>query len=303
MKAKSWLQGALILSTLLSSAWSHADDSAPATVTEGAEIQLKNGDTMRGSIVSVEPGQRVIVIVAGEQSVIPWNEVAKIVGGPTGSAPTTVSTVPTPPPAAAPAPAPVAPPTEPTKGMPFVHVESDWSEVELQRVEGEIGGGIYTSKNQIGPQTLSKYMCEAPCDKLVDGRDGNRFFFSAPGMMPSRQFRLEQRDGYITARVHGVSLGRILGGVLLTTTGGIFTLSGSMLFGFSFLPGTPTAKNPDPDRAASSMRTASLVIGGIGIGTLVTGIYMVSAGQTKVELIKNNRGETALSLDRGVFRF
>lgn len=294
MNTKLCIQAALVLALLASNGSAFADDTiAPLD----AEVQLKNGGMMRGTLVSVEPNRQVILIVAGEKRVIPWEDVAKVVSGATEAPP---SAQPAPAPATT-TPAPV--PTVPTKGMPFVHVESDWPELELQRVDGEIGAGIYTNKNQIGPQTLSKYICEAPCDKLVDGREGHRFFFSGPGMYPSEQFRLEQRDGYITARVHGVGIGRMIGGILLTTTGGIFALSGTMLFGFSFIPNRPTQASPNPVDVSTDMRVAGLIVGGIGAGMLVGGIYLLAGGRTKVDLIKTPRGETALSWDRGAFRF
>ncbi len=297
MNMKSCAQGALVLAMLVSSGWAYADDTGPVTVIDDTEIQLKNGGVIRGSLVSVEPGKRVIVIVAGDQSVIPWNDVAKIEAGTKEPMPSGPSTTPAPT-ATATSPAP-----GPSKGMPFLHVESDWPEVELQRVDGEIGAGGFTNKNQLGPQILSKYICETPCDKLVDGREGHRFFFSGPGMYPSKPFRLEQRDGYITARVHGVGIGRMIGGLLLTTTGGIFALSGTMLFGFSFLKSTPTPNNPNPNETATETRAAGLVVGGVGAGMLIGGIFMLAAGQTRVDLIKTPRGETALAWDRGAFRF
>lgn len=300
MKTKSLAQAALVLTILGSSGWSYAQDAEPAAPLDDTEVQLKDGETKHGTLVSVEPGKHVILMIAGEQNVIPWADVAKIVSGLKEAPPST-------PPSAPPKPQTTTKtprtPTAPTKGMPFVHVESNWDEVELHRVDGELGAGVYGNKDQVGPQTLSKYICEAPCNKLVDGRDGHRFFFSGPGMYPSQQFRLEQQDGYITARVRGVGLGRLIGGVLLTTTGGMFALSGTMLFGFSYLEGQPTAENPDPSQGQQTMRTAGMIVGGIGTGMLIGGIYLLSGGRTHVDLIKTPKGETALAWDRGAFRF
>lgn len=298
MTSKLYLQAAFILATLVSNAGVYAQEAAPSSAPLAAEIQLKNGTSIHGSLVSIEPGQRVVMLVDGEQRTIAWDDVAKIVGGPTEAPPST-----TPPPPAAPTTTTPPPATTPTKGMPFIHVETDWPEVELHRVDGEIGAGIYSSKNQIGPQTLSKYICEAPCDKLVDGREGHRFFFAGQGMYPSQQFRLEQRDGYLTARVHGVSVARLIGGVMLTAIGGSFTLSGAMLFGVSFASVKATPQQPNPAEEAHTMRTAGAVVGSIGLGMAIGGIYLLASGKTQVELIKTNRGETALSLSGGVFRF
>jgi len=250
---------------------------------------------MRGTIIAIEPEQRVIVIVAGNQNVIPWGEIARIVGGPKGEG----MNVATPPPIQA------APPDMPVKGMPRVHIESDWPDVELSRVEGSIGGGFHHgSYGQMDPHALLKYVCRAPCDKLVDGREGHAFFISGPGMFPPNQFRLDTFDGDVTARVHGASMARYTGGVISVAAGGMFTLGASLFLAASFATtGAPTPKNPDPERTAREVRTFSLILGGIGVATVVTGIVLLSAGRSRVELIKTARGGPLLMLDNGILRF
>jgi hypothetical protein len=277
----------------------HAEEPAASVApAEAAEIQLKNGGSMRGTIIAVEPGQRVIVIVAGEQSVIPWGDIARIVGGPKEASLSAVSA------AASPAPAPAAEPV-PAKGMPIVHIESDWADAELSRVDGELGAGMYNNSGQIGPQTLSRYICRAPCDKLVDGREGHKFFISAPGMFPSPMFRLEDLNDQVTARVHGVSLGRYMGGVIMTASGGMFMLGGTMFAGISFISENekPTPDNPDPARTARQVRAVGVTLAAIGAASLVTGIVLLSVGRTRLELIPAKRGHTGVVLDHGVLRF
>ncbi|MDI1444032.1 hypothetical protein [Polyangium sp. 6x1] len=266
-----------------------ADEVAAEVETDAAEIQLKNGSTMRGTIVNVEPGQRVIVIVAGEQSVIPWSEIAKIVGGPQGPA--------------APAPPASAAPLAPGPGVPLVHIESNWPELELARIEGEVGGG-YQQPEFVGPNTITKYMCRAPCDKLVDGRDGHRFFISGPGMFPTSSFRLDDLEGPVTARVKGVSLARFTGGILLTTLGVVLGLGGTMFTAASFtMDTTPTPENPNPAQDVRAVRTIGLVTLAMGAGSLVGGIMLLSEGRTRIELVKGQRGSTGVVLENGILRF
>ncbi|HVK63971.1 MAG TPA: hypothetical protein VM694_05840 [Polyangium sp.] len=241
------------------------------SVTTGpAEIQLKNGSTMRGTLVNVEPGQRVIVIVAGEQSVIPWSEIAKIAGGPQEAAP--------PAPPAAPTPLAAAAPLAPGQGVPFLHIESNWPNVELSRIDGEIGGG-YQQQAYVGPNAITKFMCSAPCDRLVDGRDGHRFFISGPGMFPTEAFRLDSRAGHVTARVKGTSLARFASGLILVSMGGVLSLGGVMFTAASFTMDTkPSPQDPDPMKDVRAVRTIGLVTLGIGVASVVGGGHVPVGG-------------------------
>lgn len=301
MGTNLYLPVALILCASLSSQLAYAEEAAPVATAEAAEIQLKDGTSKRGTIVSVEPGQRVIIIVAGEQSVIPWAEVAKIVGGPKESQPTVIQAAPSPAPAA---PALAAAPV-PAKGMPVVHIESNWAEAELHRVDGELGVGTAAGQNRGAAQTLSRYVCRAPCDKPIDGREGHRFFIMAPGMYPSPHFRLEGYEGPVTARVEGVSFSRYAGGVASVAAGGMFTLGGGMFFGMSYISEneTPSEENPNPKKTAEQVRTIGLAIGAVGLVGVAVGLVMLSAGNTRVEIVEASRGHSGLVFDNGVFRF
>lgn len=271
-----------------------ADEGAPEAATAASEVQLKNGSTMRGTIVNVEPGQRVIIIVAGEQSVIPWGEIAQIVGGPKDTA------APAPPPPVAP-----AAPSGPTRGMPFVHIESNWPDVELSRVEGDVGGGYHHQQGgYVGPTVISKYVCRAPCDRLVDGRDGHRFFIGGAGMFPAPAFRLDDLDGDVTVRVKGTSIGRFTGGVVLTALGGMLALGGTMFTAVSFaMDPEPTPEQPNPEHERGVVRTFGLVTLGLGAASLVGGLILLSEGRTRIEIVKPQRGNTGVVLENGVLRF
>lgn len=272
-----------------------AEENAAQPPAKVGEVFLNNGSMMRGTIIAVEPGQRVIVIVAGKESILPWGEIARVVEGPTDAATNPVMT-----------PSIHAAPSDmPVKGMPRVHIESDWPDVELSRVEGSIGGGFHHGNyGRMDSHALLKYVCRAPCDKLVDGREGHAFTISGPGMFPPNQFRLDTSDGDVTARVHGTSVARYAGGAVSVAAGGMFALGGTLFFAANFATtGAPTPKNPDPDRVAKDVRSFSLVLGGIGVAAVVTGIVLLSTGRSHVELIKTSRGDPLLTLDRGILRF
>lgn len=281
---------AVLLAAFATVGAARAEEVAVVAPGEGAEIQLKNGNAMRGTLISVEPGQRVIVIVAGEKSIIPWDDIAKIVEGPKAPA------------APVSAPAATVPPAPSTKGIPTVHIESTWPQLELLRVDGQIGLG-FQNNDGFNSQALSKFVCLAPCDKPVDGSGGHQFVVSAPGMYPSAPFRLNSYAGALTARVHGTSVNRFVGGVVFMGAGITFGLGGLMFVGMSYIPQEPTADDPHPDRTAQEVRTIGSVIGGVGLAMTIGGIILLSEGRTQVELIKSSRGDAKLIFDRGVFRF
>jgi len=278
--AARWV-GALGFGVCMLAGWeARAEGSASEVAPGAAEIQLKNGSTMRGTIVEIEPGQRVIVIVAGEQSVIPWGEIAQIVDGPAAA--------PASPAAASPAPASPAP-AAPTMGMPFVRIESNWPDVELLRSDG----------------SDSRFVCHVPCNKLVDGREGHRFSISGEGMESSPSFRLEGYDGHVTARVTGVSSNRFMAGLILTNFGGIVTLSGSLFTAIGFgEAGPPTKDTPDPEAEAAESRTTGLVFLGLGAPALIAGIVVLATqGSTRVEIVETRGSRTGVALDNGILRF
>lgn len=268
------------------------------SVIGDAEIQLKNGSSVHGTLVSVEPGQRVIVIVEGAQSEIPWSDVAQIVGSPK-KAPNT-----DPPRVSAATTSPAVPPT-PERRLPTVHIESNWPEAELHRVDGGIGYGAQSANDSQANRMFTRFMCVAPCDKAIDSQDGNRFFIAAPGMFPTNEFRLHQYDGPVTARVKGVSFLRVAGGVVAVTMGGTLALGGAALVGFSFVPESKTSSttNPTPERDETQMRAIGLVVGSVGIIALTGGVMLLSGGLSRVEIIPAKGRQTGLMLDGGTLRF
>ena len=83
------------------------------------------------------------------------------------------------------------------------------------------------------------------------------------------------------------------------------TLGGGMFLGMSYLTAneTPSADNPNPERAAKEVRSFALGIGAVGLAGVIGGIVLLSGGTTRVEIIESKRGHSGLVLDGGVLRF
>jgi hypothetical protein len=211
---------------------------APAQPAPADEVSLKNGGLVRGTIVSLDPGKEVIITVQGtnQTRTIPWAEVDKVNRGGQATAPPPPPARPAPPaygePAApvvvAPPVAPGIPVVRPGVGAPWVHVDADSDGVMLQRVDMEMA---VVSNYGTAYAASTSPVCQAPCDRIVDGRKGQEFFFSGPGMPTSSSFQLVNRTGNVNVRVEGgSSAGRAGGGVLaLLGLVGVVT-GGTMLF-------------------------------------------------------------------------
>lgn len=186
--------------------------------------------------------------------------------------------------------------------MPLLHIESDYPDVELSRVDGTLGGmpGSGAYQNNL----ITHYVCRPPCDRFVDGREGNRFLITGPGMLPSIGFRLDELEGPVIARVHGRSMARFTGGILLTTFGGMFSLGGTALFVVgSVVPLPQTTQGPTQESPGLVLTVAGGAMLALGVAALVGGIYLVSEGTTRVELLRAKKRSGGVFLENGALRF
>ena len=94
-------------------------------------------------------------------------------------------------------PAPPPPPTQPTLGAPRVHVVTTDRQVILFREPSP------AERETLGPayRPLGVPVCRAPCDRVIDGRAGQVFWFGR-GARPSSGFLLRDRAGDLTLEVH-----------------------------------------------------------------------------------------------------
>lgn len=121
-------------------------------------------------------------------------------------------------------------------------------------------------------------VCRAPCDEVVDGRDGRQFLLRAPGMVASPTFMLFGEEGKLTIGVKpGKSSSRIAGWVTLGIGGAFVPLSVALF-------ATGGAGGND-----------GLQVGG-GV-TLVTGLVMLASGvvlaftnTTELSFLKPGKG-------------
>ena len=269
---------ALVLSSTLCGVAAAEEATTPSAIGVDT-VYLKNGGMLRGTLIAVEPDTQVIIIVAGEKRVVPWADLTRVEQGKETTPPPTAQTT-------TQAPAAIGP------GAPFIHVESDWPDVQLGRIDSEPLSA--TSAANLGATIaagLVRPVCRAPCDRIVDGRDGTRFVFISPGMVPSDPFFLDNKNGHLVARVQGGSVGKRLGGFMLTTFGGVMTLSGIAVLGLAL--GTYTLNDPD----ARPLGAAGGVVFGLGAAQLVPGIMLLANSGTHVEITPDG------SVAMGRFRF
>jgi hypothetical protein len=200
------------------------------------EITLKDGATIRGTIVSSEPGVSVRILEVGQKEprAIPWARVTDVERDKYAPKPSTVQ-----PGSAGPGyarPVPLSParvePPEPVLGDPGVvrlHVDSP---VPVQ-----------VSRRSVADETVDAYgytltriatVCMSPCDKVVDG---NRGQFIATGDFPgSKSFSLSGMKGDVDLKVKPGSSGlRALGVTSLVLGSTALVVGGTLalLGGFS----------------------------------------------------------------------
>ncbi|MGK4006214.1 hypothetical protein WMF31_26580 [Sorangium sp. So ce1036] len=255
------------------------------------EVTLKNGGTIRGTVVSSEPGVSVKIIELGEKQVrvIPWAQVSDVERGKFAPRSDTQPGPAGPGYGGAPPPQPIPAP-EPALGKPGVvrlHVESP----KPVRVVEE-GSTTYGAVGRYGFAIQEvRHVCASPCDKVIDGSDGRRFSLSPEDMPPPDPFTFTQMTGDVTLQVEPGSYGRRTGGFWLTTLGGA-----AVLLGGTFLlvdaAVSSDAISGDPldeggggqDKDTGGMGTVGLVSLIGGGAALVGGIVLLATSGTSVTL-------------------
>ncbi|WP_437577209.1 hypothetical protein [Sorangium sp. So ce887] len=243
------------------------------------EVTLKSGGTIRGTVVSSEPGTSVKIIELGDKEVrvIPWAQVSDVERG--KFAPKSAAQ---PGPAgpgygAAPPPQPVPVPA-PTLGAPGVvrlHVESPKPVRVIEEASTTVGayGGYGFAIHQFRP------VCVSPCDKVIDGSDGRRYSLSPEDMPPPDPFTVSQMTGDVTLHVAPGSYGRRQGGFWLTVLGTTAVVTGGS---FLLVDALVTSSSDGPkDTGLSTVSLVALIGGG---AVLVGGIVLLATSGTSVTL-------------------
>jgi hypothetical protein len=188
------------------------------------EVTLKNGGSVRGTVVSVEPGTSVKILETGAEKprVIPWMEVADVQKG--KYAPATATNVQ---PGTAgqgyqepntavvkPKPRPAAVQPQPVETGPRVHIDSP-EPAQLKKFRG-------ATYQQLGNYAITTVyvedVCASPCDQNIPADPGAQYFVD--GDFPSTGlFSLDGQGQAPTIKVKPGSIGGRVGGLLMISGG------------------------------------------------------------------------------------
>jgi hypothetical protein len=291
MAIRTWTLVSALVTTLAASATAFAQSAPPADPGAGQaasydEVTLKNGGMLRGTVVSMEPEKEVAIVVQGTTAArhVPWAEVDQVTRGKT--APFPGVTIPPPPPAPPPfalsptgsvltyPPAPaVAPPVPGELGAPRLHIDSSTPVTLHETLETDLG-------------RIRPIDCQSPCDKVIDGRSGQVFFFAGDEIPQSSRFHVTEKSGDVTVRVSPGSFGvRKAGGVLIGL-GITAAVAGSVLLpiGMAVNAGNAdSAAQMHSPASSSPLIPAGAATLGVGGAMLVTGIVMNVLGHTRYD--------------------
>lgn len=232
-----WLRVAMALTLTIPASAALADDAPPAAVAGmDDEVTLKDGGTLRGVIISVEPGKEVKILLLGDKDprVIPWSQVADVQKG--KYAPKTTAE-----PGSAgdgykePAPKKVAkktakprepdedpePPMRPNRRK--VHINSP-EPATLMHVAG-MGSGVVNGQAFV--IAAVEPVCTSPCDEEVTIESGDSYYVD--GSFPSTGLISFYGSDNVVDVKPG-STGRRIGGWLtLSLSGGALAAGAAIL--------------------------------------------------------------------------
>ncbi|WP_437723082.1 hypothetical protein [Sorangium sp. So ce861] len=229
-------------------------------------MYLKTGDVVRGSLIAVEPDERVVILVRDQGTVrtLVWSEVGHIERGDT------------PPPQRPPPPPPRAPaasaaPHPSIPGLVRIHIDTDDPQVRLIKL---LGTDVSRGYRSYSVTRHVEVVCRAPCDEVVDGRRGEAFYFSGKDMPDSSEFTLLGARGDLTIHVDSGSAEQYGIAKPMMIVGGIAVLGGAAA--------TIAAFETD---SSAGVRAGSVAFNVLGASVLATGIFMRVFGRTTYEFL------------------
>jgi hypothetical protein len=235
-------------------------------------VNLRTGGMVRGQIVEVVPGDSLTIIstATGQSKRFTWAELTSFQRD---GMKTEVATL------AAPAALPEREVVQAGPGAPRLHIElTRPADLKLYEVTGEITVNSFGT----GPSSGSIYrpICVAPCDRVIDGRSGQSFFFNGDGVLKSRKFSLSQRSGDVVARVKPGRPGLRVGGIAGMAVGGAGLGTAALL-----LLMTPRSTLGQDDGRSLSNRNnlpaAGMLIG--GALAVAGGLAMLLLSSTRIK--------------------
>jgi hypothetical protein len=154
----------------------------------------------------------------------------------------------------------------PAEGAPRVHVETNSPEVTL-----------FERPSVLEP---SRPLCRAPCDRVVDARAGQSFYFAGEGITPSPRFQLSDRAGDVRVRVEAGSGGLRTGGIVAIVLGSGLTVGGVGLTTFGVMLGAQQTRQTGPN----TMAIGGGVLLASGLGLIAGGIVSLVQARTRVTI-------------------
>jgi hypothetical protein len=263
-----------------------ADSSVGSMGSMGQdEVTLKDGGTVRGTVVSSQPGVGVKIIELGqtETRMIPWAEIGDVERGKFAPKPAAVQ------PGSAgpgyyPQPAPVAVLAAPRTPV-RLHVSSpEPANVFSHRMSYGAINGYGFMLDAATP------VCSAPCDQVFDASSGDTYTVKGD-FNSSPKFSLAGRQGDVELAVTPGSRGLRAGGLVLVVmggvgviTGGSLLLAGALVSNNSTTYSYPTGDSSQTDSGTGWLIPAGAAIGGVGLAMIVGGIVAIVSSKTAIDL-------------------
>jgi hypothetical protein len=279
------IQAALFLSAVLFSTAAFAEDTGQDQVT------LKSGGSIRGTVVSSEPGVSVKIIEMGQKEArtIPWAQVSDVERDKFASKPANVQ-----PGGAGPGygqPAEHVSTPEPELGQPGVvrlHVDSpEPVQVQSRRTEQGVVNGYGFVLQQLTP------VCVSPCDKVIDGSRGQEFVASGdfPG---AKAFTLNGMKGNVDLAVQPGNKGMRALGLTMDILGGLGLITGGSI---ALAGGLTSSAGLDGTSSGMSGTTRTgLIMLGTSAAVLIGGIIVTVQSGSHFQL--TNKEQTASNKPR-----
>lgn len=225
------------------------------------EVTLVDGGMIRGTVVVLEPGRQVVIEVGsqGEQRTIPWAQVADVERGKHRRAPAPVVDNQT-------SSAPDL--LLPGPGVVRVHIDSP----EPVGLYEQFSTSLGQTSGRLQIVGYGSLLCTSPCDRLIDGRDERKFTIQSDEVPRSDAFTFTGRGGDVTVKVDPGEDGTLLAGQLIIAPGIAAAFVGGILLTIGI----------------SNDSSGTLPVGGVvfgaGAGVILTGVALIVAGSTEVEI-------------------
>ena len=229
-------------------------------------MTLNDGGTLRGTIVTQEPGRQVEILVLGETTprVVPWADVRSVDRGKYVAHSSASSAHPAP---------PKGPPGLGDPGIVALHITSP---VPVDLFGHAESFGQSDSGHTFVLDT-SVLLCTSPCDARIDTRVPRPYTVVGPDAVQSEPFALNGMSGNQELIVSP-------GNPTVRGVGALFAALGATATGVGLILTIAGAAISSDDKSAPKLVPAGLVTLGSGVVSLIGGIIMVAATNTTVQV-------------------